>query len=132
MSPSSGVSSVRGAIPILRLGDLLLTTVHVELRDALAEAFQADVLQALEKQVTRGLVIDISGLDMVDTYVARILVETGRMARLMGVETVLVGMRPEVAATLVRMGYLMGGVHAALDLEEGIALLARLVPRRSE
>ncbi len=115
-----------GAIPILRMGDLLLTTVHVELHDALAEAFQADVLTALEKQQARGLVIDISGLDMVDTYVARILVETGRMAKLMGTETVLVGVRPEVAATLVRMGYLMQGVHAALDLDEGIELLGRL------
>jgi rsbT antagonist protein RsbS len=123
------VKGVRGAIPILRMGDLLLTTVHVELRDALAEAFQADVLEALEKQQARGLVIDISGLDMVDTYVARILVETGRMARLMGVETVLVGMRPEVAATLVRMGYLMEGVHAALDLDEGIELLRGLRSR---
>jgi rsbT antagonist protein RsbS len=115
-----------GAIPILRLGDLLLTTVHVELRDALAEAFQADVLSALEKQHARGLVIDISGLDMVDTYVARILVETGRMAKLMGVSTVLVGMRPEVAGTLVRMGYMMEGVHTALDLDEGVELLSRL------
>lgn len=123
------MKGVRGAIPILRMGDLLLTTVHVELRDALAEAFQADVLEALEKQQARGLVIDISGLDMVDTYVARILVETGRMARLMGVETVLVGMRPEVAATLVRMGYLMEGVHAALDLDEGIELLRGLRSR---
>jgi rsbT antagonist protein RsbS len=108
------------------MGDLLLTTVHVELHDALAEAFQADVLTALEKQQARGLVIDISGLDMVDTYVARILVETGRMAKLMGTETVLVGVRPEVAATLVRMGYLMQGVHAALDLDEGIELLGRI------
>lgn len=119
-----------GAIPILRMGDLLLTTVHVELHDALAEAFQADVLTALEKQQARGLVIDISGLDMVDTYVARILVETGRMAKLMGTDTVLVGVRPEVAATLVRMGYLMQGVHAALDLDEGIALLGRLRSQR--
>lgn len=115
-----------GAIPILRMGDLLLTTVHVELHDALAEAFQADVLRALEKQQAQGLVIDISGLDMVDTYVARILVETGRMAKLMGTDTVLVGVRPEVAATLVRMGYLMQGVHAALDLDEGIELIRRL------
>jgi rsbT antagonist protein RsbS len=117
---------MQGAIPILRMGDVLLTTVHVELRDAVAEAFQADVLSAIERWRVRGLIIDISGLDMVDTYVARILVETGRMARLMGSETVLCGMRPEVAATLVRMGYLMGGVHASLDLDEGLALLRTL------
>jgi len=117
---------VTGSIPILRLGDVLITTVHVELRDAVAEAFQADVLAAIEKGHVRGLIIDISGLDMVDTYVARILAETGRMARLMGTETVLCGMRPEISATLVRMGYLMEGVHAALDLDEGLELLRRL------
>ena len=117
---------MRGTIPILRMGDILLTTVHVELRDAVAEGFQADVLAAIEKSNIKGLVIDISGLDMVDTYVARILAETGRMARLMGTETVLCGMRPEVAATLVRMGYLMEGVHAALDLDEGLAMLQSL------
>jgi rsbT antagonist protein RsbS len=108
------------------MGNVLLTTVHVELRDAVAEAFQADVLSAIEKRHTNGLVIDISGLDMVDTYVARILAETGRMARLMGTETVLCGMRPEVSATLVRMGYTMEGVHTALDLDEGLALLREL------
>src|SRR5580693_8669120 len=108
------------------MGDVLLTTVHVELRDAIAEAFQADVLATIEKGAIRGLVIDISGLDMVDTYVARILAETGRMARLMGTETVLCGMRPEVAATLVRMGYPMDGVRAALDLDEGLAMLQAL------
>jgi rsbT antagonist protein RsbS len=117
---------VQGVIPILRMGDVLLTTVHVELRDAVAEGFQADVLSTIEKTRAKGLIIDISGLDMVDTYVARILAETGRMARLMGTDTVLCGMRPEVSATLVRMGYPMIGVHAALDLDEGLALLREL------
>jgi rsbT antagonist protein RsbS len=112
------------------MGNVLLTTVHIELRDAVAEAFQADVLSAIEQRLTKGLVIDISGLDMVDTYVARILAETGRMARLMGTETVLCGMRPEVSATLVRMGYTMEGVHAALDLDEGLALLRELQKRK--
>jgi rsbT antagonist protein RsbS len=121
---------MRGSIPILRLGDTLLTTVHVELHDAVAEAFQTDVLTEVEKGRARGLVIDISGLDVVDTYVARILADTARMAKLMGTTTVLVGMRPEVSATLVRMGYTMQGVHTALDLEEGLALLHRLGKRR--
>ncbi|MGA7124572.1 MAG: STAS domain-containing protein [Polyangiaceae bacterium] len=121
---------MRGSIPILRMGDTLLATVHVELHDAVAEAFQTDVLTAVEKRRTNGLVIDISGLDMVDTYVARILAQTGRMAKLMGTTTVLVGMRPEVSATLVRMGYTMEGVHTALDLDEGLALLRRLCKRR--
>jgi rsbT antagonist protein RsbS len=114
---------VSGAIPILRMGDVLLTTVHIELRDAVAEAFQTDVLEAIEKSRATGLIIDISGLDMVDSYVARILSETGRMARLMGTEAILCGMRPEVSATLVRMGFPMGTVQTALDLDEGLALL---------
>ena len=114
---------MNGVIPILRMGDVLLTTVHVELRDAVAEGFQADVLSAIERSRARGLIIDISGLDMVDSYVARILAETGRMARLMGTTAILCGMRPEVSATLVRMGFPMGTVQTALDLEEGLELL---------
>jgi rsbT antagonist protein RsbS len=116
---------MRGEIPILRVGSTLLATVHIELRDAIAEAFQEDVLATIEKTGATGLVIDISGLDTVDTYVARVLAETGTMARLMGTHTVLVGMRPEVAATLIRMGYAMQGVDTALNVDDGIALLAR-------
>jgi rsbT antagonist protein RsbS len=119
----------RGQIPILRIGSTLLATVHIELRDAVAEAFQADVLLAIEKTGASGLVIDISGLDMVDSYVARIVAETGRMAKLMGTDTVLVGMRPEVAATLIRMGYGMEGVRTALNLDDGLELLGHVVPK---
>ena len=121
---------IRGQIPILRVGPTLLATVHIELRDAVAEAFQEDVLAAIERHGSSGLVIDITGLDMVDSYVARILAETGRMAKLMGTQTVLVGMRPEVAATLVRMGYGMEGVRTALNLDDGLALLGHVVPKR--
>ena len=78
---------------------------------------------AIERWGARGLVIDISGLDIVDSYVARVLADTGQMARLMGTDTVLAGMRPEVAATLVRMGYRMEGVRTALDVDEALALL---------
>jgi rsbT antagonist protein RsbS len=115
-----------GQIPILRIGTTLLASIQVELRDTSAQAFQQDVLKAIEKSRSRGLIIDITGLDMVDTFVARILTDTGRMAKLMGTETVLVGMRPEVAATLVRMGFSMQGVHTALDVDEGLVLLAQL------
>jgi rsbT antagonist protein RsbS len=114
---------MRGTIPILRVGDTLLITVHTELHDTVAEAFQEDVLAAIEKSGAAGLIIDISGLDMVDSYVARVLADTGRMARLMGTESVLVGMRPEVAATLVRMGYPMEGVKTALAVDDGLELL---------
>ncbi|WP_394842340.1 STAS domain-containing protein [Pendulispora brunnea] len=121
---------MKGIIPILRLGKTLLATIQTDLRDNVAQAFQEDVLSALESRGTNGLVIDISGLEMVDTFVARVLVETGRMAKLMGAITVLVGMRPEVAATLVRMGYSMDGVQTALNLEEGLALLRRSRARK--
>ena len=111
------------AIPVLRVGANLLVTVQTELHDTVAEKFQEDVLTAIERSGARGLLIDITGLDMVDSYVARILAETGRMAHLMGAATVLVGMRPEVAATLVRMGYAMEGVKTALNVDEGLVLL---------
>lgn len=117
---------MKGAIPLLRLGRTLLATIQDELRDNVAQGFQEDVLAELEQRGMSGLVVDISGLEVVDTYVARVLAETGRMARLMGADMVLVGMRPEVAATLIRMGYMMEGVRTALNLEEGLALLARL------
>ncbi len=114
----------RGSIPILRVGRNLLVTVQTELHDAVAEAFQEDLLLAIEKSGAAGLLIDITGLDMVDSYVARGLADTGKMASLMGAQTVLVGMRPEVAATLVRMGYAMTGVRTALNVDEGLVILA--------
>jgi rsbT antagonist protein RsbS len=112
-------------IPVLRIGKTLLVSIQQELRDAIAEAFQQDVLAAIERVTPDGLVVDISGLDLVDTYVAGVLANTARMARLMGTRTVLVGMRPEVAATLVQMGYLLDGVDTALNVEEGLELLTR-------
>jgi len=118
-----------GSIPILRVGDNLLVTVQIDLHDAVADAFQEDLLLTIEKTGAAGLLIDVSGLDIVDSYVARVLVETARMAKLMGTTTVIVGIRPEVAATLVRMGYAMSGVRTALNVDEGLALLPP--PRRS-
>lgn len=121
---------MRGSIPILRIGPTLLATVHIELHDAVAEAFQEDILTTIEKTGANGLLIDISGLDMVDTYVARILAETGRMAKLMGASTVIVGVRPEVAATLIRMGYLMDGVRTALNVDDALEMFGHIVPKR--
>jgi rsbT antagonist protein RsbS len=120
-----------GSIPILRIGTTLLATVQIDLHDEIAQAFQTDVLLMIEKTGASGLIIDISGLDTVDSYVARILAETATMAKLMGTQAVLAGMRPEVAATLVRMGYGMESVRTALNLEEGLELLGqRLVSCR--
>jgi rsbT antagonist protein RsbS len=110
-------------IPILRIGSVLIATVQVELRDSVADVFQQDILSALERTNSKGLVIDITALDFVDSYVARVLAETSRMTRLLGAETVLVGMRPQVSATLIRMGFRMDGVRTALNLDEGLTLL---------
>src|SRR5438876_9102157 len=122
-----------GTIPILKIGSTLLATIQVELHDAIVDAFQGDVLEEIERTGAGGLIIDISALETVDSYVARMLANTGKMAKLMGAETVIVGMRPAVAATLVRMGYFMSGIRTALSLQEGLELQAeRLKTRESE
>jgi rsbT antagonist protein RsbS len=108
-----------GSIPILRIGPTLLATIQVDLHDTVVDAFQNDVLEEIEKTGSSGLIIDISALESVDSYVARMLANTGKMANLMGI----VGMRPAVAATLVRMGYFMSGIRTALNLQEGLELL---------
>ncbi len=122
--------SAHGSIPVLRIGSTLLASIQVELRDTIADAFQEDILNTIAKTGATGLVIDITGLEMVDSYVARVLGDTGRMATLMGTETVVVGMRPVVAATLVRMGFGMKGVLTALNIEDGLALVSDLLVRR--
>ena len=114
-----------GPIPILKLGSTLLATIQFELHDTVVDSFQNDVLEEIERTGANGLIIDISVLETVDSYVARMLANTGKMAQLMGAETVIVGMRPAVAATLVRMGYFMEGINTALSLEEGLELHAR-------
>jgi len=114
-----------GSIPILKIGPTLLATIQLDLHDSVVDAFQNDVLEEIEKTGANGLIIDISALETVDSYVARMLANTGKMAKLMGSDTVIVGMRPAVAATLVRMGYFMEGIDTALSLEEGLALQAR-------
>ena len=122
--------SVHGSIPVLQIGSTLLASIQVELRDTIADAFQEDILDTIAKTGATGLVIDITGLDMVDSYVARVLANTGRMATLMGTDTVVVGMRPVVAATLVRMGFGMEGVKTALNVDAGLALVSDLLARR--
>ena len=114
---------MKGQIPVLRLGKNLLVSIQQELTDTIAELLQQDVLTAIQKGRATGLLIDVSALDTVDTYVASVLAGTGKMAKLMGTRSVLVGIRPEVAATLVRMGFRFEGVETALNAEEGLSLL---------
>jgi rsbT antagonist protein RsbS len=111
-----------GTIPILKIGSTLLASIQIELDDTVVDQFQGDVLQQIERTSATWLIIDISALETVDSYVARMLANTGKMAKLMGTDTVIVGMQPAVAATLVRMGYFMEGIRTALSLEEGLAL----------
>src|SRR5262245_19453062 len=112
-----------GPIPILKIGSTLLATIQIELVDTVVDAFQGDVLEGIETHGASGLIVDISALETVDSYVARMLANTAKMAKLMGTQTVIVGMRPAVAATLVRMGYFMDGINTALSLVEGLDLL---------
>lgn len=114
-----------GAVPILKLGDNLIVTVSQDLHDAAATNFQTRLLAAIESRATQGLLIDLSALVIVDSYVARVLAETAQMAQLMGSRTVICGMQPAVAATLVAMGFFFDGIGTALNVEYGVELLER-------
>ncbi|MDI6777291.1 MAG: STAS domain-containing protein [Syntrophales bacterium] len=109
--------------PILKMGDALILTLQTELHDKVALRLQEDILQKIYETRTKGLVIDVSAVGVVDSFMGRMLSDTATMAKTMGVETVLVGIQPEIAITLQEMGLELRGVHSALNLEKGIALL---------
>jgi len=119
-------------IPILKIEDFLITSIQIPLHDKLAVKFQRDLLQKIEKTKAKGLVIDITAIDVVDSFITRILVEIAKMAKLMGVKTVLVGMRPEIAITLVEFGVELEGIMTALNLENGISLLRGVTNETNE
>lgn len=114
-------------IPILWLGRVLLTSVQSDLTDEEALDFRADTLRALTEKETDGIVIDISGLGVVDSFMARILNDTAVGVRMLGGQVVVCGIRPAVALTLVEMGRDMVGAATALNLEQGLEKLRRLV-----
>jgi rsbT antagonist protein RsbS len=114
-------------IPILKFKNILLTSIQVDLTDKEALNFQADLLQMVAKTEARGAVIDISALDVVDSYMARVLADTATMVRLLGAEIVVCGMQPAVALTLIGMGRELDNVQTALNLDQGIEKLLRLV-----
>jgi rsbT antagonist protein RsbS len=118
-------------IPILRLGRLLLTSIQTDLTDDDAGGLQADALALFHRDEADGIVLDISGLDVVDSYMARLLNETARMVHMMGGAVVLTGMQPMVALTLVEMGREIIGIETALDLEAGVEKLKDLIAARS-
>ena len=110
-------------IPILRIGEVLLVSVQVDLHDQLALALQDDLANRIVETGARGVLIDISGLDIVDSFVGRMIANTAAISRVLDASTVVVGMRPAVAITLVELGLSLPGVRTALDIERGMALL---------
>lgn len=110
-------------IPILRIEDSLLTSIQIPLHDKLALEFQQDLMDSIERARAKGLIVDISAIDVVDSFITRILAEIAKMSALMGVKTVIVGMRPEIALTLVDFGIELDGIETALNLERGLEKL---------
>jgi len=110
-------------IPILRMGHFLLVTIQIDLYDRLATQLETDLVQMVNKTGARGVLIDISALSIVDSFMGRILGNIGSMSKIMDAETVVVGMQPAVAITLIELGLELKGVHTALNVEKGMELL---------
>jgi rsbT antagonist protein RsbS len=112
-------------IPILRMGELLLVTIQVDMQDQMAMRLQDDLTNAISKFGAKGVLIDISALEMVDSFIGRMISDIAGMARILDATTVLVGMQPAVAITLVELGLSLPGIATALNVERGMALLRR-------
>ncbi|OKJ20050.1 anti-anti-sigma factor [Streptomyces sp. CB00316] len=112
-------------VPVLRIGDVLLVSIQVDLEDQTVLNLQEDLAEQIVSRSARGVVIDITAVEIVDSFVGRMLATIASISRLLDAETVVVGMRPAVAITLVELGLSLGGVRTALDLEKGLALLRR-------
>jgi len=110
-------------IPILKMGEFLLVTIQVDMHDQLALTLQDDLTAQIVKHRARGVMIDISALEMVDSFIGRMLSNIANMARLLDANTVVVGMQPAVAITLVELGLPMRGIRTALDVEKGMVVL---------
>jgi rsbT antagonist protein RsbS len=112
---------------ILRQGPYLIASIHTALDDSQLVRFQEDLVDQIGSCRARGVVIDVAALDVLDSFASRMLRDIGEMARLRGAVTVVVGIQPDVAFTMVRLGMDTGSVATALDLEEGLASLERLL-----
>ncbi len=110
-------------IPILKMGHFLLVTIQVDLYDRLALSLENDLIHMVSKTGARGVLIDISAVSIVDSFMGRILGNIASMSRIMDAETVVVGMQPAVAITLVELGLTLAGVYTALNVERGMELL---------
>lgn len=109
------------------MGEFLLVTLQVDMHDQLALRLQDDLTKAIEAKAARGVLIDISGLEMVDSFMGRMLSDMSGMARILDARTVLVGMQPAVAITLVELGLSLPGIDTALNVERGMQLLRRVL-----
>jgi rsbT antagonist protein RsbS len=110
-------------IPILKMGEFLLVTIQVDMHDRLAMSLQDDLMEAIRARGSRGVLIDISALEIVDSFIGRMLGNIASMSRVLDAETVVTGMRPAVAITLVELGLSLPGVRTALDVEKGMVLI---------
>ena|SRR6187431_3342555 len=110
-------------IPILRMGQFLLVTIQVDLYDQLAENLETDLVNMVKKTNAVGVLIDVSAVSIIDSFMGRILGNIAMMSKIMDAETVVVGMQPAVAITLVELGLPLKGVHAALNVQKGMELL---------
>src|SRR3954471_14174780 len=114
-------------IPILRMGPFLLVTIQVDLYDRLALNLESDLVQMVSKTGARGVLIDISAVSIVDSFMGRIIGNIAGMSKIMDAETVVVGMQPAVAITLIELGLPLTGVFTALNVEKGMELLRRRI-----
>jgi len=112
-------------IPILRMGSVLLATIQVDMHDRLALALQDDLTEKISATGAKGVLIDISSLEMVDSFIGRMLANIAAMSRVLDAQTVVVGMQPAVAITLVELGLSLPGIRTALNVERGMELLRR-------
>ena len=119
-------------IPILQMGSYLLVTIQVDMHDRLAMTLQDDLTQRIASSGARGVLIDISALDIVDSFIGRMLANISGMARVLDAETVLTGMQPAVAITLVELGLSLPGIRTALNVERGRAMLRASRPPADE
>jgi rsbT antagonist protein RsbS len=114
-------------IPILKIGDCLLVSIQVDMHDRLAMALQDDLTSKIVASRARGVMIDISALEVVDSFIGRMLNNIAAMSRVLDAVTVVVGMQPAVAITLVELGLALSGVKTALNVDKGLALIRRLI-----
>ena len=117
-------------IPILKMGEYLLVTIQVDIHDRLAMTLQDDLTARIVEARAKGVLIDISALEIVDSFIGRMLADIAAMSRVLDAETVVVGMRPAVAITLVELGLTLTGVRTALNVERGMDLLRERIRER--